>query len=249
MLTTTFDNFVTLKYSQDMSLGDRGKDIVVTPFASGNMLGGTIWRISKETENIIYAVDYNHKRERHLNRTVLETFERPTVLITDAFNYGWSHKNRKFRDSELIEKLMSALRDCGNVLIPTDTAGRVLELLMILHQHWTVTNSQLCILWCISQIRLKHTIDFANSMIEWMSDSVQRQFDADRAGPFNFENLRIATKRSDLERCPKPMVVLATNAHLEGSFAQDLLLEWISNPKIWFCLPKEPLQTLLLESL
>jgi hypothetical protein len=29
------------------------------------MLGGAIWKITKETEDVIYAVDYNHMRDRY----------------------------------------------------------------------------------------------------------------------------------------------------------------------------------------
>jgi cleavage and polyadenylation specificity factor subunit 2 len=29
------------------------------------MIGGTVWKITKETEEIVYAVDYNHKKERY----------------------------------------------------------------------------------------------------------------------------------------------------------------------------------------
>jgi len=39
--------------------------IEITPYAAGHMIGGTIWKIKKETEEIVYAVDYNHKKERY----------------------------------------------------------------------------------------------------------------------------------------------------------------------------------------
>lgn len=36
----------------------------ITPYAAGHMIGGTMWKITKEgEEDIIYAVDYNHKKE------------------------------------------------------------------------------------------------------------------------------------------------------------------------------------------
>jgi cleavage and polyadenylation specificity factor subunit 2 len=41
------------------------------------MVGGTIWKIAKETEEIIYAVSYNQKKERHLDGTVLGTLSKP----------------------------------------------------------------------------------------------------------------------------------------------------------------------------
>jgi cleavage and polyadenylation specificity factor subunit 2 len=38
------------------------------------MIGGAFWRIvSQGTEDIVYAVDYNHTRERHLNSSVFES--------------------------------------------------------------------------------------------------------------------------------------------------------------------------------
>lgn len=37
------------------------------------MLGGAVWQIKRETDEIVYAVDYNHKSERHLSPSMLET--------------------------------------------------------------------------------------------------------------------------------------------------------------------------------
>lgn len=67
------------------------------------MIGGTIWKIAKEEEEIVYAVDFNHKKERHLNGCELEKLQRPTVLITDALNANYQQARRRSRD----EKLMS----------------------------------------------------------------------------------------------------------------------------------------------
>ena len=42
----------------------RGHGLSITPYAAGHMIGGTMWKIMKEgEEDIIYAVDYNHKKE------------------------------------------------------------------------------------------------------------------------------------------------------------------------------------------
>ena len=46
------------------------------------MVGGTVWKIAKDTEELVYAVDFNHAKERHLNGTTLDTLTRPTLLIT-----------------------------------------------------------------------------------------------------------------------------------------------------------------------
>ena len=47
------------------SLG-KGHGLTITPYAAGHMVGGTMWKIVKDgEEDIIYAVDYNHKKERY----------------------------------------------------------------------------------------------------------------------------------------------------------------------------------------
>ena len=46
------------------SLG-KGHGLTITPYPAGHMVGGTIWKIVKDgEEEIVYAVDYNHKKER-----------------------------------------------------------------------------------------------------------------------------------------------------------------------------------------
>lgn len=110
---------------------------------------------------------------RHLNKTVLENFVRPALLITDAYNALNNQPQRKQRDQEFTGKcfynflsnfsqnivdkmetfvlfvvklsvgglnncrsiaftdmILKVLRADGNVLLPVETAGRVLELIL-----------------------------------------------------------------------------------------------------------------------
>lgn len=90
------------------------------------MVGGTIWKIVKDGEEVIvYAVDYNHKKERsvrfslprqretnhgvvyiyrHLDGAMLESLSRPHLLITDAYNALSVQARRKERDQALLSK-------------------------------------------------------------------------------------------------------------------------------------------------
>ena len=45
-----------------------------------------MWRISKEIESIVYAVDINHATERHLNPTLLNTLKKPALMICGVRN-------------------------------------------------------------------------------------------------------------------------------------------------------------------
>jgi len=82
----------------------KGFGLTITPLPAGHMIGGTIWKIVKVgEEDIVYATDFNHKKERHLNGCELERLQRPSLLITDAFNANYVQARRRLRD----EKLMS----------------------------------------------------------------------------------------------------------------------------------------------
>lgn len=74
---------------------------------AGHMIGGTVWKILKDgEEDIIYAVDFNHKKEQHLNGCDIERIYRPSLLITDA---------RNFKQKQVImicNKIMKRLIDC-----------------------------------------------------------------------------------------------------------------------------------------
>lgn len=100
-----FDKIVQLKYNQSISMKGKGYGVTLTPLPAGHMIGGTIWKIVKiGEEDIIYAVDFNHKKERHLNGCELERLQRPSLLITDAFNATYQQARRRTRDEKLMSK-------------------------------------------------------------------------------------------------------------------------------------------------
>lgn len=82
----------------------KGHGLTITALPAGHMVGGTIWKIVKDEEEIVYAIDYNHKKERHLNGCVLESISRPSLLITDAINAQYVQAKRRLRDEQLMSK-------------------------------------------------------------------------------------------------------------------------------------------------
>merc|ERR1719506_3009084 len=59
-----FAAFQTLQYSQTVRLSAKGKDVSITPFNAGHLIGGTVWRINVDGEEVVYAVDINHRKDR-----------------------------------------------------------------------------------------------------------------------------------------------------------------------------------------
>ncbi|CAF5229882.1 unnamed protein product, partial [Rotaria magnacalcarata] len=71
-----------------------------------------------------------------MNSSNLTKIIRPTLLITDALNTKYSQGQRKTKDAQLLTTILETMRRDGNVLICVDTAGRVLELALLLEQLW-----------------------------------------------------------------------------------------------------------------
>uniref|UniRef100_A0A023F389 Cleavage and polyadenylation specificity factor subunit 2 n=2 Tax=Triatoma infestans TaxID=30076 RepID=A0A023F389_TRIIF len=226
-----FDKVVQLKYNQTVSMRGRVYGLSIVPMPAGHMIGGTMWKIMKAgEEDIIYAVDFNHKKERHLNGCDLDKLQRPSLLITDAFNATYQQARRRARDEKLMTNILQTLSNNGNVLLAVDTAGRVLELAHMLDQLWRNKNSglqthPLCLLNNVSY----NVVEFAKSQIEWMSDKLMKSFEAVRNNPFQFKHIRLCHSVAEVNKISAAKVVLASMPDLECGFARDLCLQWISN--------------------
>ncbi|KAK9816483.1 hypothetical protein WJX72_000827 [[Myrmecia] bisecta] len=228
-----------LKYQQNLALSGKGMGFVITPYVAGHLVGGSIWRITTpDGEDIIYAVDFNHKKERHLNGTVLETaFNRPAVLIADALNaLQLQPDNKPQREREFIDTIMATLRGNGNVLIPVDTAGRVLELSLQLEKHWS--EHRLAYPLALVTHVSYSTIKFAMSQLEWMNDAIAKQFEHSRDNPFNCRHaaippfMKLCQSVDDLARLPAgPKVVLASMPSLETGASKQLFADWAADPR------------------
>ena len=229
----TFEMITQLKYNQTHKLTGKGAGLAVTPVAAGHMIGGSMWRIVKEgEEDIVYAVDVNHKRERHLNGADVEKISRPSLLIKDAYNASYHQGRRKTRDEQLMTLILQTLRGGGNVLVCIDTAGRVLELAHMVESLWQNKDSglmtySLALLNYVSY----NVVEFAKSQIEWMSEKLMHNFEGKRNNPFTFRHLKLCHSLAEVSKVPSPKVVLASTADMECGFSRDLFANWCTNGK------------------
>uniref|UniRef100_A0A1I8ANQ7 Cleavage and polyadenylation specificity factor subunit 2 n=1 Tax=Steinernema glaseri TaxID=37863 RepID=A0A1I8ANQ7_9BILA len=221
-----------VKYTQTILLkGDNG--LQITPYPAGHMMGGAIWKITKMgDEEIVYAVDFNHKKERHLNGCTFDGIGRPNLLITDAFNAMYTQKRRKTRDEILLTKLLNTVRNGGDVMLVIDTAGRMLELAHLLDQLWQNVEAGLMAynLVMLSSVA-SSVVEYAKSLIEWMSDKIQKNFEVQRTNPFQFRHVQLCHNKNDLYRVRSPKVVLVSGLDMESGLSRDLFLDWCANSK------------------
>eukprot|EP01012_Entosiphon_sulcatum_P032704 TRINITY_DN41553_c0_g1_i1.p1 TRINITY_DN41553_c0_g1~~TRINITY_DN41553_c0_g1_i1.p1 ORF type:complete len:799 (+),score=131.41 TRINITY_DN41553_c0_g1_i1:92-2488(+) len=218
-----------LKYYQRYKIPEHG--VTITAYPAGHTLGGAVWRIVKEPDEIVYAMDYYHRKERILPAvdSANAFSSKPTLLITSARNAARPVPPKGI-DRLLTEKVMEVLRREGNVLIPSDTAGRMLEVLMLLGQHWETHRITLYSLVVLSNTSTT-TIEFARTMLEWMNDNVSRNFDLTREDPLRLEFVRFITRTEDLKTVKPPMVVLASPVSMNTGFSLDLFAAWAWQPK------------------
>ncbi|KAJ7180289.1 beta-lactamase-like protein [Mycena crocata] len=180
-----FDSVNTLRYSQPTRLQGKCQGLTITPFNAGHTVGGTIWKIrSPSSGTILYAVNVNHMRERHLDGTVLmrqatggvfEPLARPDLLITDADRTSVISSRKRDRDAALIDTITSTLTSSSrsSVLIPCDSSTRVLELLVLLDQHWKF--SRLTYPICLLSRTGSEMLTFVRSMMEWLGGTVSKE--------------------------------------------------------------------------
>ncbi|RKP12642.1 beta-lactamase-like protein [Piptocephalis cylindrospora] len=231
-----FDRIQPLRYSQPTSLLGKCLGISITAYAAGHTIGGTIWKIQKESDEIVYAVDINHRRELHLNGTalhsngtILDALHRPSLLITSTHSSLSSTAPRKDRHASLHSTLSETLLSGGNVLLPIDASSRVLELLYLLEQHWSLHRLSYPIFF-LSKTAYR-TIHYAKSMLEWMGDGITEQFATTRENPFDLRHIRLCHRVEEVEAVQGPKVVLATGSSLLSGPSRVLLSQWAPHPE------------------
>ncbi len=140
----------------------------------------------------------NHMRERHLDGTVLisgaggtvfESLARPDLLITDAERANVIGSRRKDRDAALIgirvlhpgfprssrdpDTITTTLSSRCSLLLPCDASTRVLELLVLLDQHWSFARLKFPI--CLLSRTGREMLTFVRSMMEWLGGTVSKE--------------------------------------------------------------------------
>lgn len=238
--------------------------LTITAYNSGHTLGGTIWHIQHGLESIVYAVDWNQARENVFSGAawlsgghgstggteVIEQLRKPTALVCSS-RTPETTLARTRRDEQLLESIKLCIARGGTVLIPVDSSARVLELAYLLEHAWRTEAADGNELFKSSKLYLagrnvNSTMRLARSMLEWMDDSIIREFEASAeggkrangsgggkgVGPFDFKHLRLLDRKAQIERIlaedPDSLtqtgkVILASDTSLEWGFSKEIL--------------------------
>jgi len=280
-IATYFSLIHPLKYSQPhQPLGSPFSPplngLTITAYNSGHTLGGTIWHIQHGLESIVYAVDWNQGRENVYagaawlggagggGAEVIEQLRKPTALVCSSRGGEKPSLSggRTKRDEQLLDKVRSCVAGGGTVLIPTDSSARVLELAYLLEHAWRSDSSsgdgKLKAAKLYLAGRNAHSVmRYARSMLEWMDDSIVREFEAvadgsrkpnvgadgtkpaKDSGPFDFRFLRLLDRKGQVDKVisrgsdsetPLGKVIIASDASLEWGFSKLVLRQLAEDP-------------------
>ncbi|KAK3384965.1 beta-lactamase-like protein [Podospora didyma] len=259
--------------------------LTITAYNSGHTLGGTIWHIQHGLESIVYAVDWNQARENVFSGAawlggshnsgggteVIEQLRKPTALVCSS-RTPETTLARGRRDEQLLESIKLCIARGGTVLIPVDSSARVLELAYLLDHAWRAEAAKGNEVIKSTSLYLAgrsvgSTMRNARSMLEWMDDSIVREFEAvadesrrannstdhgrnkDAAGPFDFKYMRLLERKAQIERIlqqtaddaePKAKVILASDSSLDWGFSKDVLRAIVGDARNLVILTEKP---------
>ena len=244
--------------------------LTITAYNAGHTLGGTIWHIQHGLESIVYAVDWNQARENVFagaswlghggsagGTEVIEQLRKPTALVCSS-RTSESSLSRARRDEQLLENIKLCIARGGTVLIPVDSSARVLELAYLLEHAWRTEVGKGNEPFKSTKLYLAgrsvgSTMRNARSMLEWMDDSIVREFEAvadgrgrangqggndgskggrggggaggGDAGPFDFKYLRLLERKGQVDRVLRQA---ADDTEPKGRviLASDSSLDW-----------------------
>jgi cleavage and polyadenylation specificity factor subunit 2 len=249
-----------------------GPQLSVTAHRAGYVVGGAyyvIQRLSDETVIVFTDSAYHMSKELHLEACTLlqhgtttpdvfmtrpggPPFRQIRALFTN--DSGKTTKQQKQKslqqplvaqaERNLIESILAVLRRDGNVLLPVDTSGRVLELLLLLHYEWEQQRYMNAYNLIYFAPMCHNVLDYAKSQLEWMSNALNTQFADHGKHPYRFsttsgssnstKTIQVCTSLSELntilEDRQNPSCVLASGLSLEGGPSRDVLLKWADNP-------------------
>lgn len=243
----------TIKYSQTVTISDPNTGqpaLSITAQRAGHVVGGAFFVLQRLVDETIVVLTstYHVARELHLDSsTLLKYGATPDVLVTYPGGpamgqlsqlYGGSTKPLMQQpvvsqaEKTLTETVLAVLRRDGNVLLPVDASGRVLEILLLLSQHWDRHRLSGTYNLCWVGPMTKNTLDFARSQLEWMAAPLGTQFDTQRGHPYALKNVSICTSMSELDDAianGNPSCVLASGSSLDCGMGRDLLMKWADN--------------------
>ncbi|KAF7683282.1 Cleavage and polyadenylation specificity factor subunit 2 [Astathelohania contejeani] len=205
-----FDRIQTVKYTQPINVTS---NLSITAYNSGHSIGGTVWKITKDLEDIIIMCDINHRKENHINGLDLSQLKNPFLCVIDSKYILKQPYSNKERDDTIISTINKTLEKNKRVLIFV-SYSRLLEIAMMLDQH--VKDKTMLIsfygqMYCES----------IKSLMEWAGEMADARFGENKTNPLIFPKMECSTSFSESEK----NVYIAIDDGIESGWGRAILTE------------------------
>ena len=236
-----FATLCELKFAQPKRLTGRASGVTIVPHPAGHTIGGCLWHIKVQAEEVLYVPEYNHQKERHLPAGSLDQFLRPSLLIMSARNAILAQETRRERlTQQLITLIKAAISRRGDVLLPSDASGRSIELLCALEFYWRADKRLHSVPIVFLHATAFNTVEYAKSQIEWMCEDMVQAFDVKHENPLAFRHVYTRHDLASVASLPSPKVIVTTSPSLETGFASELLPSCCAQPSALLLLTQRP---------
>ncbi|ELA48180.1 hypothetical protein VCUG_00418 [Vavraia culicis subsp. floridensis] len=195
-----FARISVVKYSQPIELGA----LRLTAHNSGHSLGGCLWQISKDNENVVVAFDINHRKENHVDGLEINNLRKNFIFLMNCEFVGEVPVQRKSRDSEFMSFLA---QNHGNKIVILCTFSRYLEICSILDEFLERKNKR-CTFLSFNSNTLYESFKI---MLEWAGDIALKKFTNTKVNPFAFKNIRFKDLYSEVDKKTDIFVILDEN--------------------------------------
>lgn len=220
-------------------------ELTLTAYYAGHVLGAAMFCAEVGPTRVFYTGDFTMTADRHLGAARIPEGLHPQLVISES-TYGSTVGDTKpARERELLELVLSTLREGGKVLIPVFALGRAQELMVLLEATWERLGLAYPI-FCSPGMAKKGQL-YYQLYARWGSEGVRAQIDGSKetaegrerpsfqGNIFSFPRIQPLDLSSAAQL--GPCVLLATSGMLDGGLSLQAFKLWAGDARNLVILP------------
>jgi Cft2 family RNA processing exonuclease len=251
-IVTAFACVQPVQFNECVEITSRDGSVKVTITAqpAGKLIGGAYFVITVGSQRIVYAVDYAMQAGQAVAGLGIGPARSPSVLITDSAPRPLKNGD-VLQPSSLMSCIKQTVRGGGNVLIPVDATGDVLELVLLIESAYN-QDAALQVYPVVFVSPLGDVVlDQVKTRMEWMSHHVLNEFEQSQnftAHPFLLQHVQLCSGLHEyFEKHTNAKIVISTSAFLDFGDSRELFARFSNDSNNLVILTQSPLQGSLAE--
>lgn len=229
-----FQKVNRMTYQQSEQLD--GKNITITPHNAGNTLGGTVWRITKGQNEVIYSVSVGD-HSKYLSNFAVEQGWHPTLWILDARG---PDRHLPGNETQVFRTIRNKIAEGKCVIFPTDGVSGSLEVILTITDFWKKNKLETPIFFVShsSTAVLKNSQSLSN----YLSHELQEKINSENQYPFDFNDFQPFTCLTNIKDLPmdQPCIIIASTDTLMHGYSRRLFIEKALADNLFIFTQREP---------